>query len=97
LTQFSTTPAGLAGEAYRSLNTILDPIGGTISTLSQNQTNKVTEYQKQLDALQTRLQVILKRYTDQFSAMDALVGQIKSVQTGLKSTFDGMMATYTKN
>jgi flagellar hook-associated protein 2 len=39
--------------------------------------------------------VLLKRYTDQFSAMNSLVGQIKSTQTGLKSSFEGMMASYT--
>ena len=96
-TKFNPTPAGIAGESYKKLGNLLDPIGGTLTTLSDNQTNKITDYQKQLDELQSRLQVILKRYTDQFSAMDSLVGQIKATQTSLKSTFDGMMAAYTKN
>jgi len=79
------------------LGNLLDPIGGTLTTLSDNQSNKITDYQKQLDELQSRLQVLLKRYIDQFSAMDSLVGEIKSSQSSLKSTFDGMMAAYTKN
>lgn len=92
--KYNTAPAGVAGEAYKKLTTLLDP-SNTLTTQSTNQTNKIKDYQKQLDALQTRMDTLLKRYTDQFAAMDSLVGQIKSQQTGLKSTFDGMMATYT--
>ena len=95
-TKFNPAPAGVAGEAYKKLGTLLDPNGGTLQTLSTNQTQKITDYQKQLDTLATRLQTLLTRYTAQFSAMDSLVGQIKSTQTGLKSSFDGMMAAYTK-
>ena len=32
-----------------------------------------------------------------YAAMESMVGQSKSLQTSLKSTFDGMMATYTNN
>jgi len=96
-TKFNPVAAGIAGESFKKLDTILDPIGGTLATLNQNQTSKINDYQKQMDALQTRLQEILKRYINQFSAMDSLVGQIKTTQTSLKSTFDGMMAAYTKN
>lgn len=94
--KFNTAPAGVAGEAYKKLVVLLDPIGGTLETLSSNQTKKIADYQKQLDTLATRLQTLLTRYTAQFSSMDNLVGQIKSTQTSLKSTFDGMMASYTK-
>ena len=38
---------------------------------------------------------LLDRYTKQFAAMDSMVGQIKSTQTGLTSTFAGLMAMYT--
>ena len=40
---------------------------------------------------------MLLRYNKQFSAMDNLVGQTKSSQTGLKSSFEGLMAMYTNN
>jgi hypothetical protein len=39
---------------------------------------------------------LLARYNQQFGAMESIVGQTKSLQTSLKSTFEGMMATYTK-
>ena len=93
--KFNPAPAGVAGEAYKKLVVLLDPIGGTLETLSSNQTKKITDYQKQLDTLASRLQTLLTRYTAQFSTMDNLVGQIKSTQTSLKSTFAGMMASYT--
>lgn len=92
--KFNLGAAGVAGEAYRKLVAMLDP-SGTLSTQSSNQGTKITAYQKQLDALEARMQVLLKRYTEQFSAMDSLVGRIKSTQSGLKSSFDGMMAAYT--
>jgi len=37
----------------------------------------------------------LERYSKQFAAMDSIVGQSKSTQTGLTSTFAGLMAMYT--
>jgi flagellar capping protein FliD len=38
---------------------------------------------------------ILARYKKQFATMESMVGQSKSLQTNLKSTFDGMMSVYT--
>jgi flagellar capping protein FliD len=38
---------------------------------------------------------LLARYNKQFAAMESMVGQTKSLQTNLKSTFEGMMAAYT--
>jgi flagellar capping protein FliD len=35
------------------------------------------------------------RYKTQFAAMESMVGQTKTLQTSLKSTFEGMMASYT--
>jgi hypothetical protein len=40
---------------------------------------------------------LLERYNKQFGAMESMVGQSKSLQTSLKSTFDGMMSAYTNN
>ncbi len=39
---------------------------------------------------------LLARYTKQFAEMDSMVGQTKSTQTGLTSSFEGLMAMYTK-
>jgi flagellar capping protein FliD len=41
------------------------------------------------------MSALLTRYTKQFATMDNMVGKVNSQKTSLKSTFDGMMATYT--
>jgi flagellar capping protein FliD len=41
------------------------------------------------------MDALLARYQKQFASMDSLVGSVNSQKTSLKSTFDGMMATYT--
>lgn len=92
--KYSVLPSGAAGEAVKKLTTLLDP-SGALTTQSTNLTNKITDYKKQLADLDTRMTAVLARYNKQFATMDSLVGQSKSLQTSLKSTFDGMMATYT--
>ena len=94
--KFSVLPSGTAGEAVKKLTAMLDPTAA-LTTQSTNLTTKITDYKKQLADLDTRMTALLARYNKQFAAMDSIVGQSKSLQTSLKSTFDGMMATYTKN
>ena len=92
--KFSVLPSGTAGEAVKKLTAMLDPTAA-LTTQSSNLTTKITDYKKQLADLDTRMTALLARYNKQFAAMDSIVGQSKSLQTSLKSTFDGMMATYT--
>ena len=91
---FDTSDAGIAGDASKALTTLLGS-SGTLSTESANATTRITKYQDDLTALQDRMTRLLERYTKQFAAMDSMVGQIKSTQTGLTSTFAGLMAMYT--
>lgn len=92
--KYSVLPSGTAGEAVKKLTAMLDPTAA-LTTQSTNLTTKITDYKKQLADLDTRMTALLARYNKQFANMDSLVGQSKSLQTSLKSTFDGMMATYT--
>ena len=92
--QFSVLPSGVAGEAVKKLTALLDP-SAALTTQSANLTTKITEYKKQLADLDTRMTALLARYNKQFAAMESMVGQSKSLQTNLKSTFDGMMSVYT--
>jgi flagellar hook-associated protein 2 len=94
--KFSLTPSGVAGEAAKKLTALLDTTA-PLTTQSANLTTKISDYKKQLDKLDTRMTELLARYNKQFAAMESMVGQSKSLQTSLKSTFDGMMATYTNN
>jgi flagellar hook-associated protein 2 len=92
--KFSILPSGVAGEAVKKLTALLETTA-PLTTQSTNLTTKISEYKKQLDKLDIRMTDLLARYNKQFATMESMVGQSKSLQTGLKSTFDGMMATYT--
>jgi len=94
LSTFSTQPAGLAGEAVKKI-TAMTSKTGFIQQQSNNATTQITKYKADLTKLDTRMEVLLARYTKQFGVMNSLVGQTNSLKTSLKSTFDGMMATYT--
>ena len=94
LSATSALPAGAAGEAVKKLTNLLDATGA-ITSQSTNLTKKITDYQKELTALDTKMTALLTRYNKQFASMESIVGQSKSLQTGLKSTFDGMMSAYT--
>ena len=95
LSATSALPAGAAGEAFKKLTNLLD-VSGSITTQSTNLTQKITAYKKELTALDARMTALLTRYNKQFASMESIVGQSKTLQTGLKSTFEGMMSVYTK-
>lgn len=90
----TTTAAGIAGEASRTLVSALST-SGTLTTESANATDRIAKYKEDLTKLEDRMTQLLARYTKQFSTMDSMVGQTKSTQTGLTSTFAGLMAMYT--
>jgi flagellar hook-associated protein 2 len=91
---YSVLPAGVAGEAVKKLTALLDT-AAPLTSQSANLTTKIASYKKELTTLETRMTDLLARYNKQFAAMESMVGQTKSLQTNLKSTFEGMMAAYT--
>jgi flagellar hook-associated protein 2 len=91
--KFSVLPSGVAGEAVKKLTALLDTTA-PLTTQSTNLTTKISSYKKQLADLDTRMTSLLARYNKQFAAMESMVGESKSLQTSLKSTFDGMMSAY---
>jgi flagellar hook-associated protein 2 len=92
--KFSVLPSGVAGEAVKKLSALLDTTA-PLTTQSTNLTTKISEYKKQLSKLDIRMTDLLARYNKQFATMESMVGESKSLQTSLKSTFEGMMAAYT--
>jgi flagellar hook-associated protein 2 len=92
--KFSVLPSGTAGEAVKKLTGLLDTTA-PLTTQSTNLTTKISTYKKQLSDLDTRMTSLLARYNKQFASMESMVGRSKSLQTSLKSTFEGMMASYT--
>jgi flagellar hook-associated protein 2 len=93
---YDSAPRGLAGDASKAITSLLSTTG-TVATESTNATTRISKYQDDLTALEDRMTMLLARYTKQFAAMDTIVGQSRSTQTGLTSTFAGLMAQYTKN
>lgn len=90
---FGSRPGGIGGDAVRTLTALTSPTG-LVATQSKGATEQETKYKKDLDKLEARLAILLTRYTKQFAAMDALVGQTNATKTSLKSTFEGMAKAY---
>jgi flagellar hook-associated protein 2 len=90
----STLNGGVSNEAVKKLTSLLDA-SSPLTTQSTNLTTKISKYKAELDKLEARMTDLLARYKKQFAAMESMVGETKSLQTGLKSTFEGMMASYT--
>ena len=86
---FSNAPAGLAGDAVVRIDRLIRA-SGLVSQQTDTANKDLAKYKDQLKALDTKMQKILDRYTNQFAAMDALVSQTNSLKSSLKSTFDNM-------
>jgi flagellar hook-associated protein 2 len=95
LSAYSTAPSGAVGSAFKALTSMLASTG-TIATQSSNLTKRIAEYKDELTKLEDRMTKLMERYNTQFGAMESIVGQSKSLRTSLTSTFEGMMAAYTK-
>lgn len=96
LSTLSGLSAGASGSAVKKLTQLLDNTGA-LSAQTDNLTKKIDAYKLELTKLEDRMTTLLERYNKQFGAMETMVGQSKSLQTSLKSTFDGMMSSYTNN
>jgi len=95
LSVYSQAPGGAANSAIKKLTTMLD-VNSAISSQSTNLTKKISTYKLELEKLEFRMTDLLARYNKQFGAMESMVGQSKVLKSSLTSTFDGMMAAYTK-
>lgn len=94
-TEYGTANRGIAGDAIKSINDLIST-RGTIMTQSEGSQTRIDEYQVKLEALNTRMEALLLRYTKQFGIMESIVGQSNALRDSLSATFDGMMAMYTK-
>jgi len=91
---YSQLDAGVAGNAVKKLTAMLASTG-VIGTNSANATKKISNYQKDLAALEDRMTKLKARYVQQFAAMDSIVGQSTALRNSMTATYAGMMATYT--
>ncbi len=86
---YSSTPAGVAGSAVKKLDEMLRTTG-MVALQTQSTQKQIDKYQKDLAALEDRMQQLLDRYTQQFSVMDNIVGNSTATRASLKSTFSAM-------
>jgi flagellar hook-associated protein 2 len=93
--EFGTASRGIAGDAVKAINDLISS-RGTIMTQSEGSQTRIDEYKVKLEALNTRMEALLLRYTKQFGIMETMVGQSNALRESLTATFDGMMAMYTK-
>ena len=89
---YSTTNAGLAGDAVRKLDQMLRTTG-VIAKQTSNAEKNIESYKAQLVKLQDRMDQLLTRYTNQFSVMESIVGESNSMRTSLKNTFAAMSSS----
>jgi flagellar hook-associated protein 2 len=92
---YSTLSAGFAGDAVKKITNIIGN-KGALTTNTTTANTQITKYKADLEKLNTRMESLLARYTKQFGVMESLVGQVNSQKTSLKSSFEGLMAMYTK-
>jgi flagellar hook-associated protein 2 len=93
--EFGIASRGIAGDAVKAINDLISS-RGTIMTQSEGSQTRIDEYKVKLEALNTRMEALLLRYTKQFGIMETMVGQSNALRESLTATFDGMMAMYTK-
>jgi len=90
---FSPTGAGLAGDSVREIDEMLR-FSGLLVEQTGNVTAQIEDYKEDLQKLEDRMQKLMSRYVEQFSVMESVVGNSKSMRTSLTSSFEGMMNAY---
>jgi len=64
-----------------------------LTVQQRNANERISADKERLAALDDRMSNLLKRYTEQFSVMDSIVGSSKSTRTGIENSFKGMSAS----
>lgn len=91
---YSTAPGGMAGDAVKNIDKMLRTTG-ILAKQTDSANAHIKQYNEQLTKLEDRMTMLLDRYVKQFSAMDSIVGESNSTRASLKSSMDGLMASYT--
>ncbi|MDX1331023.1 MAG: flagellar filament capping protein FliD, partial [Burkholderiaceae bacterium] len=67
--EFGVANRGIAGDAIKSINDLISS-RGAIMTQSEGSQTRIDEYKVKLEALNTRMEALLLRYTKQFGIME---------------------------
>lgn len=63
-----------------------------LTVQQRNANERISADKDRLAALEDRMSSLLKKYTEQFSIMESIVGSSKSTRTGIENSFKGMSA-----
>ena len=63
-----------------------------LTVQQRNANERISADKDRLAALEDRMSNLLKKYTEQFSIMESIVGSSKSTRTGIENSFKGMSA-----
>ena len=91
---YSPAEGGLAGNAVKNIDKMLRTTG-VIYEETKSANTKIAKYKEDLTKLEERMQILMTRYTKQFSVMDSIVGESNSTRTSLTNSFKGLMSMYT--
>jgi flagellar hook-associated protein 2 len=92
---YSPDPAGLAGDALKRLDALMRD-SGDIDRQTQSAKADIDRQKLVLQDLEFRMSLSLERYTRQFAVMEAIVGESNSLRSSMESTYEGLMAMYTR-
>ena len=66
---------------------------GLLMSQTESSQRQIKRYETDLANLEKRMEILLARYTQQFSIMDDIVGNSNSMRTYLKNQFAAMSGT----
>ncbi len=87
---FGDSSAGVAARLDTVVDELLNP-GGLIITRTEGLDSRIDSIQERIDQMAVRLETVERRYTNQFSALDAMVGQMNSTSSYLSTQLAGLM------
>jgi len=93
--EFGASSDGIAVRTNKWITEVISARGVLLQN-SQSAERRVTNYRQKLTELEARMSDLQKRYMDQFSVMQSIVGQISSMRNSLTSTFEGLASMYKK-
>ena len=86
---------GAAGDAVKKLISLMSR-EGPLFQRTASADNLIKQLQDRSTALENEMKAVLARYTAQFAAMDAMVGQMNSLRESLKNQFNAMNSNNSK-
>lgn len=93
VSDFSTEAKGFAQDVSILLKTILEP-AGILQKRKDSGNTRIQQHDKDLEALETRMEAVYQRYLKQFASMESLVERMQGVGNYLKGQFTAMENMY---